>query len=80
MLASSSSEDQRVTAATLVGLGAMPGVLVNECMVLLCWGQQEPGLPAQTLAWPGLLKGWRSPGWRTSLSLGSASGEGRGTS
>lgn len=62
MLASPSSEGQRVTAATLAGLRAMPAVLANDFMMLLCLGQQEPGLSAQTLPWPRFQKGWSSPG------------------
>lgn len=76
MLAGPSSEDQRLTAATLAGLRAMPGVLANEYMLLLCWGQQE--------ADSGSVLVWVPEGMEESklegLSLGPASGVGLGTS
>lgn len=80
MLASSSSADQSVTSATLVGLWAMPGVLVNECMVL----PSMLGTAGTRLACSDSVLAWTPEGMEDSrledLSLGSASGVGRGTS
>ena len=80
MLASSSSADQRVTSATLAGLRAMPGVLVSERMVLPSMVETV----GTRLACSDSGLAWTPEGMEESklkdLSLGSASGVGRGTS
>lgn len=74
LLAGHSSEDQSHSSRSS-GLQAMPGVLAHDCLLLLCWGRQEPG-SGSALVWIPERMGESG---LEGLSLGSASGVGLGT-